>query len=257
METALKDANYISNNPPTDGEIMQAQLNTKHEKLLTGAGKLLDAAERLPAIITDDETAGKASEYIKLVTGCVKNLEAERVSEKEPYLTLGRLVDGFFKKTTDALAGAKTKAQRPLDMYLKEKAMAEQRRRMAEAAELQRKAEEDAKAARMLEAAKLKPEAEKMADQAIITAQQANKAVASAMEKPADMAQSRSSSGALATLRTRWVGVLEDAGALDLEKLRHHISPEALQKAINSYVAAGGRELAGAHIFEKSETVVR
>ncbi len=48
-----------------------------------------------------------------------------------------------------------------------------------------------------------------------------------------------------------------DVETLDLEILRHHLNPDALQKALNSYVTAGGRLLRGAKIYEKSETVVR
>ena len=258
METMTKMLAPIGdNNPPTDAEMLHKALETKHEKLLGGAARLLGAADRLPAVIEDDETAGKASDYIKLVMGCVKNLEAERVNEKEPYLTLGRLVDGFFKTTTEALAGAKVKAQRPLDAYLKEKAMAEQRRRNEEAARLRAESEAQAAAAQALEKANMKPQAEAVLDQAVIAAQQAAKAEKHADAKPAEMSQSRSASGAVASLRTRWVGELVSIEALELDIIRHHIAPEALQKAINSYVAAGGRVLKGANIFEKSETVVR
>lgn len=245
------------NNPPSDMEILQAALTEKHGKVLDGAAKLIEAASRIPEEIADEDTAGKASDFIKLVTGCRKNVETIRVSEKEPYLKMGRLVDGFFKVKTDALDGATARAKRPLDNWLRKKAAEEQQRRNEEAAALRRKSEEEAAAAALLEKAKLQPEAESMLDQAQITAAVADKADKAAEAKPADMAKSRGDSGALASLRTVWVGELADAGILDLEKLRHHLNPDALQKAINSYVRAGGRELKGANIFEKSETVVR
>lgn len=258
METALKNESPLGHNlPPTDSEILQTGLSEKHNKLLGGAARLIEASERLPGIIEDDETAGKASEYIKQVTGCVKNLESQRVNEKEPYLTLGRIVDGFFKKTTDALSGAKIKAQKPLDLYLKNKAMAEARRRAEEAETLRRDAEAQQAAARALETANMKPQAEILQDQANITSQQADKAERAVAAKPADMAQTRSTSGAVATLRTRWVGDIAELEKIDLEKLRPFIHIEALQKAVNLFVSAGGRELIGVTIYEKSETVVR
>ncbi len=245
------------NLPPNSAEALQTTLAEKHYKILEGAANLVNAASRIPQVIEDDETAGKAGDYIKMVTGSMKNLEAERVNEKEPYLSLGRVVDGFFKKRIDELTGAKMTASRPLDTYLKKKAAEEQRKRMEEAAELRRQQEEQEKAAKMLADAQMQPQADKMLDQAVITEQVAKKAEASAVAKPADMAQSRGSSGSLASLRTVWVGELTDTLTLDLEKLRHHINPADLQKAVNSFVRAGGRELAGAKIFEKSETVVR
>jgi hypothetical protein len=166
-------------------------------------------------------------------------------------------VDGFFKTVTDSLDGAKMKAQRPLDSYLKRKAAEEHARRMEEARKLRDEALAQAAAAHALEQAKMSVPAAKVLDQSIITEQQAQKAEQHAAAKPAEMAQSRSASGALASLRTIWVGELADIGTLDLEKLRHHLNPADLQKAINSFVRAGGRELAGAKIYESSQTVVR
>ncbi len=245
------------NQPPSDMEILQGAMNEKHARVLDGAAKLIEAAVRIPDVIEDDETAGKASDYIKMVTGCRKNIETIRVSEKEPHLKMGRLVDGFFKVKTDLLDNAMTRAKRPLDNWLKKKAAEEQARRNEEAARLRRESEEQAAAAALLEKAKLQPQAESMLDQAQITAAVADKADKAAEAKPAEMAKSRGDSGALATLRTRWVGELTDIGTLDLEALRFHINPDALQKAINSFVAAGGRKLHGGKIYEKSETVVR
>lgn len=245
------------NNPPTDAEILKTTLADKHSKLFSRANDLISAADRIPATIADADTAGKISDYIKQLTGSKKNLEAERVNEKEPYLTLGRVVDGYFKQTTDALDGAAMKAKRPLDSWLKLKAEEERRARVEEARLLREKQEQEERDAKMLQDAKLKPEADKMLDQAIITEQVAIKAEAAVQAKPAELAHSRGTSGALASLRTRWVGELVDVGAIDLEKLRHHLNPDALQKAINSYVSAGGRELSGVNIYEKSETVVR
>ena len=257
MQTAAA-ANAIGHNsPPTDAEILQSSLADKHEKLLGSAAKLLDAADRIPSVIENDEGAGKVSDYIKLVMGAKKNLEAERVNEKEPYLTLGRVVDGFFKKTTYLLDGAKAKAQRPLDAWLRQKAAEESARRRAEAEKLRQDAEAAAEAAAALERAKMQPEANKAFEQAQITEQAAAKVEASAMVKPAELSRSRSDAGAVASLRTVWVGELLDVGALDLETLRHHINPVDLQKAVNSFVRAGGRELAGVKIFERSEAVVR
>ena len=255
MEAAIIDTKH--NNPPSSAELLQSELAEKHYKILDGAANLVAAASRIPQVIEDDATAGKASDYIKMVTGSMKNLEAERVNEKEPFLSLGRIVDGFFKKRIDELTGAKLTASRPLDTWLKKKAAEEQRKRMEEAAELRRQQEEQEKAAKMLANAQMQSQADKMLDQALITEQVAKKAEASAVAKPADMAQSRGSSGARAALVTRWVGEVIDIGSLDLEALRFHINPEALQKAVNSFVAAGGRKMHGVKIYEKSETVVR
>ena len=245
------------NKPPTDAEYLQNGLKDNHEKLLESADKLLDAATRLPAEVTDEETAGKVSDYIKLVTGCMKNLEGARISEKEPFLSLGRVVDGFFKRPIDSLDMVKRKAQRPLDAFLIAKANAERKRREEIAAEEQRKAKAAQEEAMRLAEANKPKEADKAMETAAIAENTAAKLEKAAEVKPAELARSRGESGALASLRTTWVGEITDIAALNLETLRHHIHPEALQKAVNSFVKAGGREMPGVRIYEKSETVVR
>ncbi|QDV34934.1 hypothetical protein [Tautonia plasticadhaerens] len=245
------------NAPPSDAEMLRESLLSAHESLLTNAEKLVESVGRIPERCEDDSTAGKIGDLIKLLTGQRKNLESARVAEKEPFLSLGRAVDGFFKGYIDQLDAAKTKAQKPLDAYLKLKAEEERRRRLEEAEALRLQAEKEAEAAAALEAAQLQPLAESALDQAQVTEQQALRAHASAAAKPAGMAQARGSSGSLASLRTRWVGEVTDRNQLDLDALRAHIPLEALQKAVNAFVAAGGRELKGAKIFEKSEAVVR
>lgn len=245
------------NNPPNDAEVLKDTLLSTHAKLLLNTDKLIESAGRVPEKCEDDEVAGKIGDLIKLLTGNRKNLEATRVAEKEPYLSLGRVVDGFFKTYLDKLDTAKAKAQKPLDAYLKAKADEERRRRIEESERLRKEAEEKAAAAAVLEQADMKPAAETTFADAQQAEQQAQQMQVSAQVKPAELAQSRGQMGSMASLRTRWVGEIVDRNALDLEALRPHISAEALQKAVNSFVAAGGRELRGASIFEKSEAVVR
>lgn len=245
------------NNPPSDMELLQERLKNEHEKPLARAQQLVEAATRAPAEIADDETAGKTADFIKQITACKKTVETVRVAEKEPFLTLGRAVDGFFKRVTDELDVAKNTVQRPLDKYLKQKADDERRRREEAAREERRIAEEKALAAAALEKARQNDAAQDLLAQATASDTEANRLEKLAEVKPAELASSRGSDGAMASLRTRWVGELVDIEDLDLSKLRFHLNPEALQRAINSFVAAGGRELAGANIYEKSEAVVR
>ena len=44
---------------------------------------------------------------------------------------------------------------------------------------------------------------------------------------------------------------------IDLESLRTHLSQDAIEKAIRSFIKSGGRELKGVTIFENQKTVVR
>jgi hypothetical protein len=245
------------NNPPNDAQLLTDHLHSAHAKLLDNAGKLVEAVGRIPEKCEDQETAGKIGDLIKMLTGDRKKLETARVAEKEPYLSLGRAVDGFFKTYLDRIDQAKLRAQKPLDAFLKAEAEKERLRRIEEAARLQREADEKAALAAKAEEANLQPIAESTFIDAQVTEQQAQKMQASAEAKPAELAKSRGESGSFASLRTRWVGEVEDRNTLDLEALRPHINFDSLQRAVNAFVAAGGRELKGAKIYEKSETVVR
>jgi len=245
------------NNPPKESELLVQRLRDEHNIPLNNAQKLIEAADRIPAIIEDDEIAGKATDYIKQLNGSKKTLEALRVSEKEPFLSLGRVVDGVFNAGIDAIEVAKKKALKPLDEHNKRKEAAERRRREEEAATQRKRAEEDRLAAEAMRKAQQTEVAAELTDKANIGEQVAATMQRGAEEKPCDMVKTRSETGATAILRTKWVGELSDILMLDIEALRYHIDPAALQKAINSFVSAGGRELRGANIFEKSETVVR
>lgn len=245
------------NNPPTDAEMLKEKLLEQNSKQITHAQSLIANAANLPALINDDKEAAQRADYIKAINTSEKSLEAIRVDEKEPYLTLGRVVDGFFKIYMDDLKKTKTEINKPLTDYLLRKE-AEAKRKLREEAEAQRKkAEEEALIAAALEKAKQSEKAADMLTQASISDNNAAKLDKQAEAKPAELSRTRSASGVVASLRTWWTGEIKSIAALDLELLRYHISPDALQKAVTSYVSAGGRKLTGATIYEKSESVTR
>lgn len=247
------------NLPPSDAQLLMSRLNEQHQEQMRTVARLCIAAEQMPKVIPDgDETAaGAASDLIKLINAAKKVVEVARVAEKEPFLAQGRAVDGFFKVGADKLEAAIRITKGPLDTFLRRKEATERARRDEEARRLREQQETERAAALLMQQAKVAPAAAQLVEQSAITGQMANRAEKRADAPISELSQSRSIQGSLAQLRTVWVGEVTDQASLDLEKLRHHIRPEDLQKAINSYVKAGGRELAGAKIYEKSETVVR
>ncbi len=243
------------NNPPTDAEILRDTLADKNRELLDRAQALIEAADRAPAVIEDDDTKIKITDFLGSIAKCEKALEGKRVSEKEPYLTLGRVVDGFFKNHTDALNKARQKVKPALDARLLWEREQERKRLEAEAAERKRLADEQAAQAAAAEAAQKPIAAEEQMTTAIQTEAQANRLEQKAQGKIG--VTSRGTDGASASLRTVWKGELTDRAALDLEALRQHLPADAIQQAINSFIRAGGRELRGARIWEHTESVVR
>lgn len=242
--------------PQSDADALRARLAEANEKLLSRADELLAAEGRLPAIDGDDG-AGKASDYIKQVTACAKALDTARVGAKEPFLEGGRTVDGYFKKIADPLLGLKQRVDRKLSEYLRAKADAERRAREEEA-RIQREEAGKREAEALAAMATAAPAAAEIATDAAIasqaTAAQAQKA---AEAKPAELSRTRGDFGAVASLRTEWTGEILDRDTLDLAALRQHIPLDALERAVRAFVKAGGRELAGAKIYERSTAVVR
>lgn len=244
------------NNPPSDMEILQERITENNRKLLDQVDALLEEVAGMPKTVSNDDEAGLVTDKIKEITGLTKSLESTRVAEKEPYLALTRAVDGFFKVPSAKLDTAKKDITAPLNAYLQAKATAERIRREEEAAALRKKADDDAAAAAALEKTNPVTASIEMA-QAVVTEQQAQHVQQSVSARPSELASSRGTSGGLAGLRTRMVGEVIDRKELDLNALRPYFTEDSLQKALNAAISAGVREVRGARIFPKTDTVVR
>lgn len=222
---------------------------------------LLASGQRAPQVIADEPTAEKFADAIRQINAAVKLIETHRTGTKEPFLAGGKLVDGVYRKISDPLLDLKKEMERRLTVYQREKE-AKARREREEAARLAREAEEaarreaEAAAAAMASAQDLDAAvmAEQVAAQAAADAERARK---DAEVKAADLSRSRGELGAVASLRTFWTFRDLDRDRIDLEKLRPHLPLAALEAALNAYIRAGGREIAGAVIFEDTKTTVR
>lgn len=237
---------------------MAEQFNERYEELIRKANDLVIRAGNAPKIIEDDNMADFFANFTKECTRTAKELENVRVIEKNPYLEKSRIVDGFFKNIQDKIENTKRILQKPLDVFLIEKARQEREAREAEAKRL--RAEADARAAQAVALA----EANKgtQSEREMIKAVRTENAAAE-MEQAIQAAPMgaggahRSITGVTAALRTVWIGEVVDLDDLDLNKLKGFFTIPEVQKAVNGFVRAGGRELKGVHIYEKSETVVR
>ena len=247
---------------PTPEEL-RAGLEMDNETLIARKDELLEAFERTPETIEDDEVAGRVQDFVKQIDACRKNASAGRVAAKEPYLDGGRTVDGFFKAITEPLEAAKKELGTRVTAYLRKKKEAERQRRVEEerrareeAERKQREAEARAAAAKTEQDLDKAIEAEEAADAA---EQEAIDAARAAEANAADMSRTRGEYGSVGSLRTRWVHdeATLDRKTLDLEALRQHIPETALHQAVRSYIKAGGRELRGARIYESQEAVIR
>ena len=244
-----------------DADTMREYLGEEIAALTARKAELLASVGRAPATIGDENTAGKIADLVKLIAACIKNAEADRVARKEPFLEGGRVIDGVFRGITEPLLRAKTDVERRLTLWQREKAEAERRRREEVARQEREEAERQRLAA---EQAERKARTEADIDQAIsadaLAQQRKADAIAAqraAEAKPAELSRERSDYGAVASLRRFWDFTDLDRETVDLEALRSHLPLDAIEKAIRSYVRAGGRELRGARIFENTATSVR
>jgi hypothetical protein len=251
------------NNPPPDllvGDALREKLRDENRDLLKRCDDLLAAADRVPNIESDD-VAGKVTDFIKQLTALAKAAETKRTDAKEPYLEGGRHVDGFFKAITDPVAKAKVAVEKNLTTYLRDKADRERREReeqerlAREAAEQARKgAEEKARAAAndLQLAAAIKAEEQANAARADLV-----KAEKAAEAKAAELSRTRGEYGSVSSLRTVFGFEDIDRATIDLEALRNHLPLDGLEKAVRSFIKAGGRELRGTRIYETTNAVVR
>jgi hypothetical protein len=244
-----------------DAAAMREYLLAEIETLADRRDELLGSVARCPIEITDDDTARRVADLIKLIMACVKNAEADRVARKEPFLEGGRLIDGTFKAITEPLDRSKRIVEGRLTTYQREVAAAERRRREAEE---QAKREEAAKLAREAAVALAEMRTEDDLAAAILAERAAGEAAADAEvaaraadANAAEMSRQRSDLGAVASLRTFWDFADLDRGAIDLEALRPHLALDAIEKAVRSFIRAGGRELRGCRIYENTTSQVR
>lgn len=260
MAEAVADLGH--NNPPTDIEILKDRLDTENAALAKRRDELLDAATRVPPSVDTEEMAGKVSDFLKQVSACMKNAEAQRESAKEPHLAAGRVVDGYFKTGfTNPLDTAKRAIQDRLTTYLRKKEEAERRRREEE----ERKAREAAAEAeaRARAAAEQMRSAADMAtaisaeEEAVQKAADALKAEQDANAKAAELSRTRGDFGALASLKTEWVGEVDNVTGMTFVTLAPYIAKDAIEKALRLAIRNGVREVAGCRIFERKTATVR
>lgn len=241
-------------------EVLRDLLADENRDISTRAEELVAALARTPAV-TDDESCGKVSDFIKQIDAAIKLTEARRTTAKAPALDAGRAIDGFFKPLDDKLTKARKTLKDRVEAYLRHKAEVERKRREDEA----RAAEEARKAAEKAALAAIEQAPEAVAEQALERATDAQffetQAKIATEAKPAEMARTRGELGSMATLATTWAVEITDLSKIPLETLRGHISQDAIEKALRSYLRTLPKpvtvEMPGVRFFEQSSAVFR
>lgn len=248
------------NEPPTDADALLERLREQHAPLIKRREELLGGIARSPVKIADEDTAGKAADFVdKQINAYLKAAKAVHETEKAPFLAAGRTVDSFWHHLIDDVAHGKEMVNGVRKAYADEKAAAERRRREEEA-RLAREAEAAARREAEEAAAALKEESDlasalKAEELHRLRAAEADKAAKAAAAKPAELGKSRGEYGGQTSLKQFWNFNDLDRAALDLETLRAHFTADAFDKAVRSWIGANkeslerGARLGGVNIF--------
>jgi hypothetical protein len=210
-------------------------------------------------VVLDEETQKRMTDFCRTILTFCKDAKADHDARKAPWLMAGQLIDNRWHELADEPAKAKSAIEARMKSYADKKAAAERRareelaRQQAEEAERKRLAAEAAEQAMM---AKTEPTHDDL-DRAILAEEDARDAQADAaaaqrlaQAKPAELARTRSDHGAVATLARTWEFHDLNRATIDLEVLRPHLSTDCIEKALRSFINAGGRTITGATIRE-------
>lgn len=232
------------NRPPLEEQVVQDLESAIDETpgLRTRIRDLITKADTLPPC-TDEETAGKLGDFIKMAKDAASRVDAIREQIKRPYLTATRNLDAKARTHTEALTRAGDKARVVLNGYVAEQ---DRKRREAEAAERERqRAEEEAR-----RAAAVNDEPEP----AFIAPEPAPERARSGPVATGDL-------GAKVGTRSVWrhdpVTDLKVVKALPKEILGNAKVLEAINTVIAAQVRAGTRSIKGVVIREHIESSIR
>lgn len=242
------------NLPPTDEEILKEKLQERSRKDIDLMAAIM--AHPVPDKIDTDDDAKKAADFISKIKGLEKDFEKVHKEEKSPYLSMGRVVDGFFNSRIKDLEDFRKKYSKPVNDFLTRKADAE--REAIRAREVAAREAADALAAQAAahEAENIKDTANELMDLAVQAENKAdNLGNYADNTKNATLAKIRTESGVVLSQRTKWVGEPTDEtyAGVDLNSIRKWIKPEHIQLAINAAVRDGERNIPGVKVYQKAE----
>lgn len=237
------------NRPPLDEE---AKI-TFREELLKDRPDFLNRLDDMEAAadrvrVTDDDTLGKAADFIKMMRKADQHVDAAHKAAKQPYLDAGRAVDGEKNVLRDRIDAMRRKVQPKADRYFAEREAAARAERERIAAEQRRAAAEAEAAAQLREEAADTNDAEAIEQVPIAPAPVA----AAPRDEPV-----RSDAGTAVSGRSVWNSEVTDYAAAFAEVSDHPKVREAIDKAVAQLVKAGKRTMPGVRIYETTKAIAR
>jgi hypothetical protein len=106
------------NKPPSEIEILREGLEERSEYIRNRADEILEAFSRAPTEIIDNDQCANSTDFAKQIQAIIKDVDRQRVAEKEPYLFKQRAVDAYFKPMLDKLGDIKSKIDDRITAFL-------------------------------------------------------------------------------------------------------------------------------------------
>lgn len=233
------------NNPPSDVALLIERLDAQSQDINKRADELLAGADR--CVITDTDTAGKASLLVGLIMTATDTTKERQKEAKRPHFELANAAFDYFKPALDKLGTAKAKTLAAL------KAFDDEQERLA-AIERQRLADEARRAQEEADRIAAEATTDTDIDKAIALEEQAAVAVEASQTVAAPVI--RSAFGQLATARMDWKHEVTDINAVPRHFLM--INEAAIKGHIKS--APKGQAptpVAGVRFFQEKTMAVR
>jgi len=260
------------NMPPIEEQIameFREVLLSERPDFLVRMETAIEAVGR--AVVTDEETLGKAGDLEKILRACDKHVAATHQAVKEPHLARGRACDAEKNALIAKITPARAALADIMNRFMAEReairkaeearAAAEQRAAAEAAARAEREAREaEEAAARAVAEAASTEEREAAQARAAEAQREAEERMAAAALTAAPAARAepvRSDAGSTISGRTVWNSQVEDykvavRSVIDDAKVR-----EAIDAAIARLVKAGKREIKGAKIWPTTQAIAR
>jgi hypothetical protein len=235
---------------------IKENLTERHPDVVKRSAELSGMLARAPKEVDNEDDANKLSEAVRQCTAFIKIATETRVKEKEPYLAGGRAVDGFFTNLIDAVQKTKNALLSVRTAY---DVAVERAARLAREEEARRAREEADRAAReAAEAAERGRAVAATAERAAVAEQRAEETQAAAKVTSAELTRTRTNTGVTTSLRSEWVGEIEDVKAVP----RKFCQPVQglINAAIKAAVNADGEcplTIKGVRIFKRHVSQVR
>lgn len=254
-----REAVIGDNNPPRhdplDAEGIIEIMRERHAGLIKRADEILHGNpdkgtkgfDGIPETISDDATAGKVGDFVKMCNTLIKTAEDERKRENRPYREGVKTVDGFFARHAEGVKVARDTATRRQTLYLQEKERVEKERRAAEEKRKREEAAALAAQADSVEDAATDPaacygapdpaEAERIAAAARALATQAESDADRIAKRSttADLTRTRGDIGSTTGLVYRWTTQAVDVAKVDFEALRPYLTEDHIKPAITKW----------------------